>query len=131
MEENEIAIIDEQSIKDMVYGIRGQKVMLDFDLARIYGYETRAFNQQVLRNAERFPPEFRFRLSKEEAAFSRCKNSTLDESGGRGSNIKYLPYAFTEQGVYMLMMVLKGDLAVKQGIALIQAGIQAQKGNEQ
>ncbi len=101
MKSNEIAIIDEQSIKDMVHEIRGQRVMLDYDLARLYGYETKDFNRQVKNNIGRFPPEFRFRLSKEGAAFSRCKNFTLDESSGRGSNIKYLPYAFTEQGVYM------------------------------
>ncbi len=92
MKSNEIAIIDEQNIKDMVYEIRGQKVMLDFDLARIYGYETKAFNQQVRNNIRRFPSEFRFQLSKEEAAScSRSKIFTLNEHKGRGSNIKYLP----------------------------------------
>ena len=106
----------------MVYEVRGQKVMLDYDLARIYGYETRAFNQQVLRNAERFPPEFRFKLSKEEASnVLRSHFVILEKTNGRGQHFKYLPYAFTEQGVYMLMTVLKGDLAVKQSIALIKA----------
>ena len=100
MTTEDITIINEENIKGMVYEVRGQKVMLDYHLARLYGYETKDFNRQVKNNIGRFPPEFRFRLSKEEAAFSRCKNSTLDESSGRGSNIKCLPYAFTEQGVY-------------------------------
>ncbi len=68
MKSNEIAIIDEQSIKDMVHEIRGQRVMLDYDLARLYGYETKDFNRQVKNNIGRFPPEFRFKLSKEEAS---------------------------------------------------------------
>ena len=124
MKSDEIAIIDEQGIKDMVYEIRGQKVMLDFDLARIYGYETKAFNQQVKNNADRFPEEFRFRLTRNEVDDPRSKILTsaissrfFNQKGGA----KYLPYAFTEQGVYMLMTVLKGELAVKQSIALIKA----------
>ena len=117
MKSNEIAIIDEESIKDMVYEVRGQKVMLDYDLARIYGYETRYFNRQVQNNADRFPSTFRFKLSKEEAeTILMCKNFTSSWGGTRK-----LPYAFTEQGVYMLMTVLKGELAVKQSIALIKA----------
>ena len=112
-----IAIINEQDIKNMVYEIRGQKVMLDFDLARIYGYETRYFNRQVQNNADRFPSTFRFKLSKEEAeTILMCKNFTSSWGGTRK-----LPYAFTEHGVYMLMTVLKGELAVKQSIALIKA----------
>ena len=113
--------------------------MLDFDLARIYGYETKAFNQQVKNNIEKFDNDFMFKLTAEEVdAISRCKNSTsiknVTESeqltrskkltpimqikgmkGGRTS----LPYAFTEQGIYMLMTVLKGELATKQSKALI------------
>ena len=117
MKSNEIAIIDEESIKDMVYEVRGQKVMLDYDLARIYGYETRYFNRQVQNNVDRFPSTFRFKLSKEEAeTILMCKNFTSSWGGTRK-----LPYAFTEQGVYMLMTVLKGELAVKQSIALIKA----------
>ena len=77
MKSNEIAIIDEQNIKDMVYEVRGQRVMLDFDLARIYGYETKAFNQQVTRNIDRFPKEFRFRLDRFEVdGLVRSQNVT-------------------------------------------------------
>jgi len=118
----EIVIVDENNIKDKIYLIRGQKVMLDFDLAEIYGYETKRFNEQVKNNSNRFPPEFCFKLSVEEyASLARSKKSTariwtVGNSGGRTS----LPYAFTEQGIYMLMTVLKGDLAIKQSIALIK-----------
>jgi phage regulator Rha-like protein len=121
--------------------------MLDKDLAQIYGYSVKSFNQQVKNNIEKFAEDFRFQLTDEEVAeLSRSKISTLnndidnlrskfltanteDESSrskiltlknGRGKNIKYNPYAFTEQGIYMLMTVLKGDLATKQSIALIR-----------
>jgi len=125
MESNEIAIIDEQNIKDMVYEVRGQRVMLDFDLAKIYGYTTSAFNQQVKNNIDRFPEEFRFRLTRREVddlPISKIFTSAIpsrffSQKGGSA----HLPYAFTEQGVYMLMTVLKGELAVKQSIALIKA----------
>ena len=116
-------IMDENIIRDKIYFIRGVRVMLDFDLAELYGYETKNFNRQVKNNAEKFEGEdFMFQLSnKEVEELSRCKNFTLNRGTGRGSNIKYNPYAFTEQGVYMLMTVLKGDLATKQSRALVIA----------
>ena len=91
--------------------------MLDFDLAAIYGYETKRFNEQIKNNIERFNEDFRFQVSDQEVneIRSRSKFPTLNK--GRGSNIKYNPYAFTEQGIYMLMTVLKGDLAVRQSKA--------------
>lgn len=102
-----------------IHVIRGQQVMLDFDLAQIYGYETKNFNRQVKNNIERFDSDFMFQLSDAEIAeLSRCKIFTLNK--GRGSNIKYAPYAFTEQGIYMLMTVLKGELAVTQSKMLIR-----------
>lgn len=117
----EIAIIDERNIRDKIYEVRGVKVMLDFDLAEIYGYETKAFNQQVKRNEDRFPSDFRFRLTREEIEkLSRSQFVTLKDSTGRGSNIKYLPWAFSESGIYMLMTILKGELAKQQSIALIR-----------
>ena len=115
---NEIAIVDESSIRDMVYEIRGQLVMLDFGLARFYGYETKYLNRQVERNVERFPDGFRFQLSSHEArALTRCQNGTLSNSSiliGNTEGIRYLPYAFTEQGICMLMTVLKGGLAARR-----------------
>ena len=120
MEEN-IVLIDDLSIRDKIHTIRGVKVMLDFDLAEIYGYSTGAFNRQVKNNAEKFEgDDFMFRLNDEEASLvSRCKNYILNDGSKRGSNIKYNPYAFTEQGIYMLMTVLRGELAVRQSRALI------------
>ncbi len=120
-ENREIVVIDETTMKSKIYYIRGQKVMLDFELAEIYGYETRAFNQQVKRNNEKFDDDFMFQLTDDEVdELSRSQNVTLNRGTGRGSNIKYKPYVFTEQGIYMLMTVLRGELAVKQSKALIR-----------
>lgn len=116
-QKEEFAIIEvtEELIKAKTYEIRGYKVMLDFDLAEIYGYTTKAFNQQVKNNSERFAPDFNFKLTREEVANLRSKNLTSSWGGSR-----YLPNAFTEQGIYMLMTILKGDLAVKQSIDLVR-----------
>ena len=139
-EEADIIELTEENIESMVYTIRGVKVMLDFDLARIYGYSTRAFNQQVKNNIEKFPPDFMFQLTAEEVnEISRCQNVTTIKSSMESEEITrsknltsimqakgtkggrtYRPYAFTEQGIYMLMTVLKGDLAVEQSIKLIR-----------
>ena len=117
----EIVVINEDTIKNKIYYIRNQKVMLDFELAEIYGYSTKRFNEQVKRNNEKFDDDFMFRLTDEEVdELSRSQNATLNKGTGRGSNIKYNPYAFTEQGIYMLMTVLRGELAVKQSKALIR-----------
>ena len=122
-QDTEIINIDEQTIRDKIYVIRGVKVMLDFELAEIYGYETKNFNRQVKNNAAKFEGEdFMFQLTDEEVEeLSRCKNFTLKKGTGRGSNIKYNPHAFTEQGIYMLMTVLRGDLAIRQSRALVMA----------
>ena len=119
---DEIMLVNQESLTEKIYIIRGQKVMLDFELAEIYGYETKNFNRQVKNNIEKFEGEdFMFRLTTQEVEeLSRCKNFTLNRGIGRGSNIKYNPYVFTEQGIYMLMTVLKGDLAVRQSRALIR-----------
>ena len=87
--------------------------MLDFELAEIYGYETKTFNQQVKNNIEKFDEDFRFQLTKDEWEFLRSKILTSKSDEGSGGR-RYMPYAFTEQGIYMLMTVLKGELAVKQ-----------------
>lgn len=117
----EIAVIVERTIRDKIYEVRGVKVMLDFELAEIYGYSTSAFNQQVRRNANRFPDDFRFQLTQNDLdELSRSQIVILNRGEGRGSNLKYLPWAFTESGIYMLMSVLKGELAVTQSIALIR-----------
>ncbi|MDD7580952.1 MAG: ORF6N domain-containing protein [Treponema sp.] len=120
--ETEIIIHNENDLRNKIYTIRGVHVMLDSDLAEIYGYETKRFNEQVKHNIERFDEDFRFQLTDDEVKIvSRSKISTLnDEPQGRGHNIKYNPYAFTEQGIYMLMTVLRGELAVKQSKTLIR-----------
>ena len=124
VEKPNFSLIDENFLKSRIYTIRGVKVMLDADLAEIYGYSTKVFNRQVKNNIDRFPEEFRFQLTKTEAeGCSRCKICTLNmepKEKRRGFNIKYNPYVFTEQGIYMLMTVLKGDLAVRQSMALIR-----------
>ncbi len=113
-----VEIITSELIRDKIHLIRGQKVMLDYDLAFIYGYETKYLNRQVKRNIERFEgDDFMFQLTEEE--FLRCQNGTskMEKRGGK----RYFPYAFTEQGVYMLMTVLKGELAIRQSRDLIRA----------
>ena len=110
------------NIENKILVIRGQQVMLDRDLAEIYGYETKNFNRQVRNNIDKFDEDFMFQLTKEEVEeLSRCNffTSIMQTEGVKGGRV-YLPYAFTEQGIYMLMTVLKGDLAVRQSKALIR-----------
>ena len=113
-----IAISDEV-VMSKIYFIRGQKVMLDADLAELYGVETRRLKEQVKRNKERFPERYMFELTKEEAEASRSQNATLK----RGENIKYLPYAFTEHGVMMLSNVLKSKRAIEVSMRIIDVFI--------
>ena len=117
--QNQIVVVSEEDIKEKIYYIRGKRVMIDSDLAKIYGYSTKAFNQQVQRNIDKFEEDFMFRLNNQEVMLlSRSQIVTLNKT--RGHNIKYNPYVFTEEGIYMLMTVLKGELAVKQSKALIR-----------
>ena len=123
MEKEIVMIHNDQDLRSKIYTIRGLQVMLDFDLAEIYGYSVKAFNQQVKNNIEKFDEDFRFQLSWEELekiSLLRSRSKILTLNTGRGSNIKYLPYAFTEQGIYMLMTVLRGDLAIRQSKILIR-----------
>ena len=116
---DEIMLVSHESLVKKIYIIRGQKVMLDFELAEIYGYETKRFNEQVKNNIEKFDDDFRFQLTKEEWENLRSKISTSKSETGSGGR-RYLPYVFSEAGIYMLMTVLKGELAVKQSKALIR-----------
>ena len=115
---DEIAVIEinEEFMKQKLYEFRGCKVLLDADLAEVYGYELKAFNQQVKRNIERFQNDMMFQLSDDEVEYLRSQFVTANISSKSRSN----PYVFTEQGVYMLMTVLKGELAVRQSIALVR-----------
>ena len=114
-EKQEIVLINEETIQDRIYMIRGQKVMLDFELAEIYGYTTTRFNEQIKNNIEKFDEDFMFQLTKEEFENLMSKKSTSSWGGRRK-----LPKVFTEQGIYMLMTVLRGELAVLQSKALIR-----------
>jgi hypothetical protein len=114
--------IEGKDIRDMIHVIRGQQIMLDSDLAMLYGYEVKALNQQVKRNIGRFPDDFMFQLTKEEVDLVKSQivtspNYYTGQEGGR----RKLPYAFTEQGIYMLATVLKGEIAEKQSIFIMRA----------
>lgn len=107
-----------QIVQSKIYEIRGQRVMLDFDLAELYGVETAQLKRAVRRNIERFDGEdFMFELTKDEV--SRCQIGILN--GGRGSNIKYLPFAFTELGVAMLSSVLRSKTAIEVNRGIMRA----------
>ena len=135
---NEIAKVESASIQplenieNLIHVIRGKQVMLDVDLARLYGVETKRLNEQVKRNIERFPEDFMFQLTREEAESSRSQFATLNEDGelsrsqfatlnGRGHNIKHLPYAFTENGIAMLSSVLRSQQAININIQIMRA----------
>ena len=111
--------IPDEIIMQKIYYIRNQKVMLDNDLAELYGVETKRLKEQVKRNIERFPERYMFELTKGEAVASRSQNATLK----RGENIKYLPYAFTEHGVMMLSNVLKSKRAIEVSMRIIDVFI--------
>ena len=111
-----------QTIQNKIYEIRGQRVMLDRDLAYLYGVETKALNKAVKRNSERFPERFMFQLTKEESL--RFQIGTLNERSGkqaRGQHLKYLPHVFTEQGVSMLSAVLRSPTAIQVSIRIMDA----------
>lgn len=113
-----------QLIQSKIHEIRGQRVMLDFDLAEMYGIETRVLKQAVRRNLKRFDGEdFMFELTKEEA--SRSQIVILNK--GRGSNLKYMPFAFTELGVAMLSSVLNSDIAIEINRGIMRAFVVVRK----
>lgn len=116
---NKPEIVPATDIAPLIRSIRNQRVLLDSDLAAIYGVETKSLNRAVKRNAHRFPPEFVFRLEKEEAAVLRCQFGTLEP--GRGRYSKYLPYAFTEHGALMASTVLNSPRAVAMSVYIIRA----------
>lgn len=114
--QKEKTLLPSEIIEQKIFLIRGRRVMLDKDLAFIYGVETRVFNQAVKRNIKRFPNDFMFQFKKEEAHSLRSQFVTLK----RGEHYKYLPYVFTEQGVAMLSSVLNSDRAIEVNIQIIR-----------
>ena len=140
---SEASLIPVRRIERKILLLRGEKVMLDFDLAELYGVETKVLNQAVKRNLERFPADFMFQVSKEEAKLiSRSQFVTLSDEFSRkssengtnsrsqivtlkhGANIKYRPYAFTKQGVAMLSSVLRSDRAIQVNLAIMRTFVQ-------
>ena len=113
---NELSIQSE--IKSRIYTIRNKEVMLDEDLAKLYEVDTKVFNQAVKRNIERFPDDFRFQLTEKEYESLRSQFVTLKNA--RGQHRKYLPYVFTEQGLYMLSAVLKSSVAIEVSIEIMR-----------
>ncbi|MDR0306022.1 MAG: ORF6N domain-containing protein [Chitinispirillales bacterium] len=132
---NNKLIISQTQIENLIFTVRGVQVMLDRDLAEMYEVETRAVNQAVKRNVERFPKEYCFQLTEKEAenltkvqslsSVSRSQIVILNDK--RGQNIKYLPHVFTEQGVAMLSAVLRSDVAIKVSIQIMNAFVQLRK----
>ena len=121
-ETTELMTVD--NICNRVYIIRGQQVMLDYDLAEIYGYEVKNLNQQVKRNIVRFPEDFMFQLTREEVEYVKSQIVISRENNffeGQGGGRRTLPYAFIEQGIYMLATVLRGELAEQQSIFIMRA----------
>jgi hypothetical protein len=119
---NAIAV---EVIAARILELRGKKVMLDRDLAKLYGVKVKRLNEQVKRNIKRFPDDFMFRVTKEEVDSLRSQNVTLNSRSQfatleRGQNIKYLPYAFTEQGVAMLSSVLNSERAIQVNILIMR-----------
>ena len=117
-----------ETIKNKIYTIRGVQVMLDFDLAEIYGYEVKALNQQVKRNINRFPEDFMFQISSDELNLVKSQIMTLPLDNLKSQIVtsswggtRKLPNAFTEQGIYMLATVLRGELAEQQSIFIMRA----------
>jgi hypothetical protein len=116
-------IAEAKDIKSLIYVVRGQQVMMDSDLAMLYQVETKAFNQAVSRNIERFPENFRFQLTKEEFDALRSQIATSNGRGGR----RYRPYMFTEQGIAMLSGVLRSNVAIQVSIRIMNTFVEMRR----
>ena len=116
-------IAETKDIKSLIYVVRGQQVMMDSDLAMLYQVKTKAFNQAVSRNIERFPENFRFQLSKEEFDALRSQIATSNGRGGR----RYRPYMFTEQGIAMLSGVLRSNVAIQVSIRIMNTFVEMRR----
>lgn len=114
-----IQLIPDERIESKIYLFRGKKVMLDSDLAELYGVGTKTLNRAVSRNRLRFPIDFMYQLTRQEVRALRCQIGTLDNQG-RGRFNKYLPYVFTEQGVAMLSSVLNSERAIQVNIQIMR-----------
>lgn len=128
--EKELMITENDNIKNLIYTVREKQVMLDNDVANLYHYKTKVLNLTVKRNSERFPEEFCFQLTENEAEKLRFQfetsNENIEINNARGGR-RYLPYVFTEQGIAMLAGVLKSEIAIKMSINIINAFIEMRK----
>ena len=115
-----------EEIRNSIYIVRGKQVMLDNDVARLFGYQTKDLNRNVKNNIERFPEYYCFQITEEEYKSLRCKNSTLNKNG-RGQHRKYMPYVFTEHGITMLAGLLKSNIAVNISIKIVNTFIEMRK----
>ena len=125
-EDKNLVIIDNREIQNMIYTIRDKQVMIDSDLATLYQVTTKRLNEQVRRNKNRFPSEFMFRLTAEEYEHLRSQNATSSEDNAHGGR-RYIPYAFTEQGISMLSAVLKSDVAVEVSIKIMNSFVEMRR----
>lgn len=134
--ENEVTTVetsviqtDTRPIRDLIYIVRGQQVMLDSDLAMLYQVETKALNRQVKRNIQRFPEDFRFQLTKQEYENLRCQigTSSQDASDTEHGGRRYRPYVFTEPGISMLASVLRSEVAVSVSVSIIRAFVEMRR----
>ena len=123
---NEIVVKENVKIEDIIYEIRNKKVMLDSDVAMLFGYETKYLNRQVQRNINRFPENYCFRLTEEEYKNLRCQNVTSSSDNTYGGR-RYFPYVFTEYGITMLAGILKSDIAVQASLKIVDAFITMRK----
>ena len=112
-------LIEPQQVQQLIHIVRGERVILDSDLAMLYGVETKNLKRQVKRNQSRFPEDFMMELTREEYNSLRCQNGTIEH--GRGEHSKYTPFAFTENGVAMLSSVLTSETAVQVNIQIMRA----------
>ena len=125
-EDKNIVVVQNRDIQNMIYNIRDKQVMIDSDLATLYQVETKYLNRQRSRNADRFPDDFCFQLTKEEYEFLRCQNVTSKKESGSGGR-RYMPYVFTEQGIAMLSAVLKNDVATNVSVNIMRAFVEMRK----
>ena len=123
--DNDVIIASTETIKSRIYELRGRRVMIDSELAQLYGVETKNLKRSVRMNIERFPDDFMFELTKEEYASLRCNFFTLNN--GRGQHSKYLPYAFTQEGIAMLSGLLRTPIAIQVNINIMRAFFQMQQ----
>lgn len=121
---NELTPVSAELIESQIYIVRGQRVMLDADLAKLYGVPTKAFNQAVQRNAQRFPEDFSFRLTQQE--FTNLRSQIVTSSLGHGGR-RYLPRVFTEHGVAMLSSVLNSRTAIRVNIEIMRAFVRLRR----